>query len=693
MAIIQEDIKQFYLSKHPEEESFLIPFLAGFDVTWASRQRANNSTFSVFFLNPENFIKESYGFNFEIMLIYTPYDTLEPRTIQSAEQFLREHPAKGRVESLVFFLISNDKNANEWVNNYLSSRQESRIIVTFPKQELEQNKGNSWYIRNKLNDQFYGRDLFAYTLPLTEDTYFFGRQPIIASSIDAIKRSENRGIFGLRKTGKTSLLFKIQRLIKQEAIGEVFFYDCKTPSLRKLKWNELLEKICKDISQRLQISIKIKNTNEIEIVNIFNELIESLSQKNTKIILIFDEIEYISFKSIQDKHWHEEFLDFWQTMWSCQTLYKNLVFIIAGVNPSVVEIDTINGVQNPLFGIVPAEYLRGFDYDETKNLLKTLGKRMGLNFTPDGIDYIYNQYGGHPLLTRLAGSWINKYVQLDKKDKPWEINTELLQKTQENRDSDLVFYCKHIISELKDFYIAEYEMLELLASGQTHDFVEFSIFPEYIKHLSNYGLLKYATNKKPIISIPVVERYVGIELAKKEGRTSIYKLIEQGRRNEWLEIRKDRIIKDIKLLENIIKQNKKDLLFGANSFPEGEELISLKVVSNKKEFQYFINTLNRCFVESIENYGKSIKKPKYLGEDIKINYSAMYDILRRIKIYRHDADHLELTKMVNQELSDYLKHDLEGKKPSEVKELYFWLQQKIIDEFLASINTEINNLS
>lgn len=692
MGKINVDVEHNHLSQYPQEFDIISPFLSGFNISWASRKRAYNTNCSVYLIEPEPFMTEAYGFEFEIMLVYSPYNNIEPRAIQAAEQFLSESPIKGRADSVNYFLISDDPDSVEWVKSYVSSRQESRIIVTFSTQELSANKGDAWFIRNKLNSQFYGRDLFAYTLPLTEDTYFFGRQQIIASLLDAVKLSENRGVFGLRKTGKTSLLFKVKRIISQEKIGHVFFYDCKTPSLRKLHWNQLLAEICRNIVKRCSLNVGVVES-EIQVVKTFKHIISTLAKRGVKIVLVFDEIEYISFKSIQDVHWHTEFLDFWQTMWSCQTIYKNLVFILAGVNPSVVETDTVSGVQNPLFGIVPSVFLKGFEEEEVKNLVRTLGKRMGMKFTLEANHFLFNKYGGHPLLTRLACSWLNKYFLIHKIPKPVELLESVLLQTQDDRDSDLTFYCKHIVSELKDFYPDEYEMLELLSSGQVHDFVQLSAYPEFVRHLNNYGLLTSKYEGEPRLTIPVVARYVGIELAKKEGRKSIYKLVPNERRVEWLEIRKENIIKDIKMFEKVIKLNNKPLLFGQNSFPEGEEFIQIRVVSNKQEFQNFINTVNRCFVESIENYGKSIGDRNYFWQTIKTEYAALFFSLNRIKVYRNDSDHIELNRNVSQQLLDYLNRDLEERRPSECQDLYFHLQQRTIDSLLAAINSELNKLN
>jgi hypothetical protein len=150
-------------------------------------------------------------------------------------------------------------------------------------------------------------------------------------------------------------------------------------------------------------------------------------------------------------------------MWSCQSQLKNFSFIVSGVNPSVVEKDIVNEVQNPLFGIVTHKYLTGFYEDETRTMIRNLGRRMGLKFSYDSITDIFNWYGGHPLLTRLACSWLNTILSMNS-SKPIEITNSIFSNEKKKCDNELVFYCGHVVSELKEFYPDEYFMLELLSS-------------------------------------------------------------------------------------------------------------------------------------------------------------------------------------------------------------------------------------
>lgn len=550
MGSIRTEVTDNYLIEHSEDRDLLIPFLDGFHVTWAKIIKGYNTALKVFFLSPEDHYKESYGFENEVLLVYSPYDRMEPRTLQAIEQIFSSSPAKGRVETLNYFLISDSANVKEWLDSYISSRQETRIIVPFTKNEVINAKADNWFLRNKLNNHFFGRDLFNYSLPLAEDTYFFGRQSILMEYFDAIRRNENKAIFGLRKTGKTSLLFKLKRMCESEFNTSVFYYDCKLPHIRKVRWYELLKDIANEIANQYGFQNNPDYT-EINASKYFYELIQNVYNKGHKICLMFDEIEFISFIAQKDKHWKEDYLEFWQTFWSCQSQFKCLSYIIAGVNPSVIEIDLIDGIQNPLFGIVPHKYLTGFNIDELKIMLKKLGKRMGLTFNQDVIIGIKNWYGGHPLLTRQACSTINSFLS-EKHKKPITIDDKMFIDIRQLIDQELTFYSNHAISEIREFYPDEYFMLELLSTRQELDFKELSLDSNNIKHLCSYELIRRENNKL-LINIPVIGQRVAMDSKKNDGRELIYPIINKDRRGIWLKRRIEEISSDINILEKIVQ--------------------------------------------------------------------------------------------------------------------------------------------
>lgn len=687
MGSIVADVKNVYLKDHPDQLNMLTPFLNGFDIKYADEKRLNNTTVFVYLLKPEQFISDAFGIDREIMLAYSKYETFQPRALQAINMLFDIYPFKNRVDSLTCFIVSKDPSVGENAGVISFSDKQSRSFVTFVYDELLANRNDSWYVRNVLRKNFYDVDLFGYTLPLRDETSFFGRQQVISRYIDAIKRGENRGVFGVRKTGKTSLLFKIDRIVREQKIGYVFFYDCKSPSYRSLHWNELLGEICSNIAKRLHIGLR-KEYDVKNIIKSFRYVIHEAAKRKHKIVIMFDEIEYISFKSPLDQHWHSEFVDFWQTIWSVQSLHRNLVFILSGVNPSVTEIDTIDGVQNPLFSIVQSEYLQGLPEEDARSMIRTLGRRMGLRFEHDAIATLYKQYNGHPMLLRLACSYINR--QYESQNRPIDIKNQTIQKIQEEIDVELAFYFKHVVSEIQQFYPEEYEMFELLASGQTSDFVELASLAEYTKHLYSYGLISKDEHGIPYVKMPVAGRYVALQLAKRENRRSLFKTIDKNRRNDWIQQRIRSIIRELRKLESAIRGAGKEKLFGENSFPEAEKFASACPVNTQADFETFMNICNKCFVESIDNYGKSIGKNKYFWNEIKTNYPALFGVLHRIRVYRHSSDHLVLNQTVAQKYREFWAEDTEG--IAEESEKYFVVQQRLLEGFLTAIQIEMAGL-
>ena len=261
-----------------------------------------------------------------------------------------------------------------------------------------------------------------------------------------------------------------------------------------------------------------------------------------KVCVVFDEIEFISPLAKLDTHWSRDFIEFWQLLWSTQSEIRRISFIIAGVNPYSVELDLIDGIQNPVFGIVRRSMITGMNRDDVHAMVKRIGKQMGLDFEDSSLDYLYQRYGGHPLLTRMACSYTNKRIADRQLSRPVKLDASNLKNTELERDSELQFYCRHIVSELIEFYKDEYQMLEMLATGGIADFVELGLEPQWVMHLKGYGIVALEKNKRPTIQLPVLKRYIAADAARRAGSRELRAIVPLEKRSAWLENRKDAIL-------------------------------------------------------------------------------------------------------------------------------------------------------
>ena len=189
------------------------------------------------------------------------------------------------------------------------------------------------------------------------------------------------------------------------------------------------------------------------------------------------------------------------------------------------------------------------------------------------------------------------------------------------------------------------------------------------------------------------ERFVRLQDARDSGMQTVSAIQPLSDRKRWLQTRKEHINDSLEELQQLIINLKQPSIFGPHSYPESHRFFGTKVVENESDFATFINTCNRCFVESIESYGRSIGDSEYFWNRIKETYPALNVALRRIKVYRHSRVHIRLAEKASEELMMFLRRDLAGRSPAGVQELWFQLQQCVLDDLLVGTLVEADRLT
>ena len=692
MARILPEVIAGHLKRNPREQMYMERFARDFDVTWANNRKAFGSDLSVYLLKPESHMDRAFGFQSEILAVYSSYDSLEDRTLQSIARFHSELPALGRVDPSITFLVTKDKNAAEFLHSY-SDRADSPVgsIVVFVESDLITDRADDFLVRRIIADQLYQRDLFDYRLPINNDYYFFGRDDLVTDMRNTILNSNNYGLFGLRKSGKTSLFYKIERYIN--TIDGIFIYvDCKDPDRYENNWRELLKHLTDRISSKIPNYSEPIGLGESDAFKYVVGQVES----NRRIVIVFDEFEYVT-PSINPRvpnsqHWQYEFIPFWNTMWTTQSQVANMSIFVGGVNPSIVESNLIENVPNPLFMIIPRQkYATGLSLDETRRMVRRLGRPMGLRFNDEAIGYIHNQYGGHPLLTRLACSWIHNYdIQGERNTRPWDVDLHIIQNTESERDEFLAGDCSHILDELELFYNDEYLLLQEMATSPQIEWMEFYQEPEFKQHLDDYGITNVDQYGRPAISINLIVNYF-----QRVRGTQQINLLPPERRESWVNSYKTAIndrMNDFHqaIISNNTAINRQQLLlpFGVSGYPKSKEFSELGVVYSRQDFGYFVNICNQCFVEPIDNHGKIERYPKYFDR-ISEAYPALGFALNRIKAYRINQSHLVKTAKSEEAYQYFIARDLQGVQPNEADDGWFRLQQCVLYDLLFGIQREL----
>lgn len=496
------------------------------------------SIYRYFLMKPTNQYQELFNLEREIIVIFSPYETFQPRTLDAIEQATQQYQPL-RIDRVCSVIISRDKLIESKLSNLLKGDPESQIVVPFTYDELS-GPIRSFFIRNRFKKHFYSRDLFAFEAPLKKDLYFFGRSDLVHRIVNRHKSNENTGLFGLRKTGKTSVIYAIQRALVRSGSKSIYI-DCQYPAFHRRRWNKALYYIIKRINAEYDLDLdmtpeKLYTEEDAALIfeNEINRIHEELGKKN--ILLIFDEIENITFGISPSAHWANglDFLYFWQTLRSLfQKPDNRFSFLIVGTNPLCIEMPAVQGKDNPIFNILPFEYIPSFNLPQTQEMVMRIGRIMGLGFDELIYGKLTEDYGGHPYLIRHVCSIMSNVCKFER---PAFVNKTIYENAKEIFHREYSGYIEMILNILKEFYRDEYVMLQYLSIGDIKSFNEFAEnSPHYTNHLLGYGIIRQYESSY-VFGIEAVRRYLAEQQQyKKLDLTPSERLAEISERRNGIE--------------------------------------------------------------------------------------------------------------------------------------------------------------
>ena len=460
------------------------------EVTVGVGDRASRYRYAL--IKPTPVYQDMFNLDREIVVILSAYERFEPRTFDAIERVMAQFP-RLRLEKLCSVVISRDTGVTEKVRDLLKKDDESQIVVPFAYDELL-GKTDDYFIRNRFREHFYTRDLFAFQGPLRRDRYFFGRTDLIHRIVNRHASNENSGLFGLRRSGKTSVIYGVQRALDATGAKSVYI-DCHDTAFHQRRWHEALWYVIYQTARKYNLPISTNDESAYTEKNaslLFDSKLSDLHARWEKqpLLLIFDEIENIAPETAAAPHWASgnDFLLFWQSLRSAyQRLSGVFSYLVVGTNPRCIEQPTAADKPNPLFLALPFEYLPPFDVPQTREMIRKLGRTMGLRFEEVVYAKLVERYGGHPFLMRHVASVITRMVP---PERPVNIGRVMFERAADAFDEQYINYVEMVIQVLEQHYKDEFDMLQMLALGETESFKSFARdTPQYTSHLLGYGLI------------------------------------------------------------------------------------------------------------------------------------------------------------------------------------------------------------
>lgn len=321
---------------------------------------------------------------------------------------------------LVFIVVDTfpSPEAYKFIYTYQSQEQILLIPIAFQLMNKTLRQNTSTPILGKLlSTALKGNNPYETSAPVENPLDFFGREDIINTLLDAVSHLQHIGLFGLRKIGKTSLIWQVREKlahhlvvyidlqhISQELISvyQAILAECLREASHKYP-----EVILPDFSLLAQETAKDPGTQFGQVLVSLWECLKSQCH-DLKIVVLFDEAEHL-IPAVRDPL--AGFSGFHQLIGVIRGIsqqYGFLVSLMASSSPDISRIDTWKGQNNPGFQYYKEVFVSTLSEEECNRMVTTFGFQAGVKYTEESLSRIYYETGGHPYVTRQLCSLIVK---------------------------------------------------------------------------------------------------------------------------------------------------------------------------------------------------------------------------------------------------------------------------------------------
>jgi hypothetical protein len=297
-------------------------------------------------------------------------------------------------------------------------------------------------------DQATGRqNLYAISSPVSDDLSFFGRETVLQQLIDLADAGQPVGIFGLRKTGKTSLIQRLQgRLAARRVIASVdtqgtarergvsplyltiigalvAHIEQYRPGLSRTMpplnlWPPPKEPARSPAMLAAQPSERVPREGSAkggmsspDAMQAFAADLAALHQHiggDERLLLILDEVDRLL--PAGDDEGYEGFSTFLGQLRAASQGLKLLDFILVGVDPSVNRRDKWRDRDNELYQALREVWVPAMDPEDAEEMIESIGLQMGMQYEPAALRLLAQAGGGQPFVTRQICSQVVRDV-------------------------------------------------------------------------------------------------------------------------------------------------------------------------------------------------------------------------------------------------------------------------------------------
>lgn len=620
------------------------------------------------------FLKQYVRGQYEFLLVFSHFDneSWQQNTVRAAQSIRYRKEITDRRPLVNFYiLVSNAKTLKSEINKMKGGT--SSAIIPFTFEELLHTSSNDELeklVLSRFDEFVFENNMLGEENSIEDDTLLFGDRGKIADSIvQRCFENKSSGIFGLRRSGKSSVLRAVERRLIQNEIKYT-----KIEARSELESVDSWKTALFDIARKIRIAItgieqndgenrtdynvrlKLSSTEEDysrRPTQCFVEDVKLYTKDEPVFVIAIDEVELITYNTATSSMWQN--LDSYKGFWGALR-DSNISLIVCGVNSTINEKSTIvykgHSCDNPMYERIhncadfSKTYLPAFTDEQTDVMINTLGSYSNIGFKNVFVD-INRAFGGQPYAIRQFCAYVFDNVKDHRKiGETYQVSKPTFNVLLEkfcNSDKGMQLF-QTILQHIQ-IYSDEYDELKNLAL-ETEKHKE--ITPDNttsIDHLEKYGLIEYdRTTHFVTFSIVSIKEYICKYATKKpeqmtndERRQFIQdrvKICEEKLKRYLLNIfTYNNGLNSRSILNRYISSNKIVINKIANPSPD-ISTCSLVDFFNHKLFIMYFSTLKTIIVD---NWGVFQSNFSTCG----ISQANFSTYMEELNAGRNDADHYD----------------------------------------------------
>lgn len=388
-------------------------FTGLFVINSASIRQFENGEYFILWAKGSKRLQSILGAEREILILGNTYSDQQVRSVRFARQIIEE--SGGRLEPTLCVIVHQDPRGNAKLKRW--GRESGLAVIpvftssgVLPReQEMER----------LLSYEFFTQDPFDVTGPVANDAQFFGRRGEAQELARKLQSGHIRACFGIRKIGKTSILHRVLAELKNNYDAVTVFIDCQRDDVFGLDAAGLLNSVTESLvalkaSGRAYAEVDAVPSS-IPLAKAARQFQTVLSEFALPVVLVFDEIDYITPSNGGAAQWRKGFAEFWRNVRAAYHAAarenRKVSLLVSGVSSRWFSSESIDGVENAALAFIPEEYLSPLPRGAANAMIKHIGAMAGLKFDEAASEAISSFCSDMPFWIRKACSSIHGKIE------------------------------------------------------------------------------------------------------------------------------------------------------------------------------------------------------------------------------------------------------------------------------------------